>query len=210
MTAPLVLDEDRRDCLQEISNIAMGSAGASLAQFLGVFIQLSVPRIRLIAHAETVPALQALLGDTEHVSAVRQAFFDNKAGTKLRGEAIVVFSDASFQELAQFMAYDETEDGGDQTELLLDITNILNGACLCGIAEQLGLELGYAPPALIGGWSSLERMVSGTPEQWQQALQIEINYRLENRSFSCDLVLLMPDEAIRAIMDAIDRFMEQF
>ena len=51
MNRTLALSEDQRDCLQEVVNVAMGQAGDSLARFLEVFIQLSVPRIQQIGRA---------------------------------------------------------------------------------------------------------------------------------------------------------------
>lgn len=210
MSSPLQLSEDQRDCLQEIANIAMGQAGASLAKFLEVFIQLSVPRIRLVRFDDVIPGLKQLAGDSKEISAVRQGFYDAKVSTGLRGEAIVVFTDASFKELADLMAYDGEPDENAETELLLDITNILNGACLSGMAEQLGLELSYTPPSVIGHRAPVDKIISVEQMTWQLALMVEINYRLEHRSFNCDLLLLMPDEAIRAMIAAVDRFMENF
>jgi len=57
-----MLTRDQKDALQEIANIGMGQAGASIAKVLGEFIQLSVPRILIfriwlpIAHAAEVVA----------------------------------------------------------------------------------------------------------------------------------------------------------
>jgi len=188
----------------------MGQAGSSLATFLEVFIQLSVPRIRLVRFSDIMPGLQQIVGTRTEVSAVRQGFYDASLNSGLRGEAIVIFSDASFNELADLMAYDEVPGVQAEVELLLDITNILNGACLSGMAEQLGMELSYTPPSLIGHRIEIGRVMAEEQMSWDQALLIEINYRLEKRSFTCDLLLLMPDDAIRAIIAAVDRFMENF
>jgi len=43
-----VFTELQRDALQEIANLAMGRAGARLALLLGRFIELSVPRLRVV------------------------------------------------------------------------------------------------------------------------------------------------------------------
>ena len=40
------------------------------------------------------------------------------------GEAIVVFTDSSFKELADLLAYDEDLTGESENELLMDVTNI--------------------------------------------------------------------------------------
>ena len=124
------LSEDQRDCLQEIVNVAMGQAGDSLARFLETFIHLSVPKICLVNSADLAAGLKTMLGGVEKVSAVRQGFYSTEGNTDMRGEAISVFSDESFHELADLLAYEEDLDEISENELLLDISNILTGACL--------------------------------------------------------------------------------
>ncbi len=206
MTELAQLSEDQRDCLQELVNVAMGQAGDSLARFLEVFVHLSVPRIKLVASDEVLPEMIQLIGNID-VSAVRQGFYSTSQ--QVRGEAIVVFSKTSFDELAEIMAYepDEVNEQSEQ-ELLLDITNILNGACLSGLAEQLGYELNYSPPSLIGTELNVGRLFDKEQLSWSQALLIEINYRLDNESFKCNLLMLMPGESIEVIKQSVDEFLE--
>ena len=51
------LSNDQHDALQELTNIAMGQAGASLATLLDEFVDLSVPRIRMVAVVDLPQAL---------------------------------------------------------------------------------------------------------------------------------------------------------
>lgn len=202
------LTEDQRDCLQELMNVAMGQAGDSLARYLEVFVHLSVPRIRLVQAIGLPQELEALVGAQTSISAVRQGFTSN-AGAAIRGEAVVIFSATSFHDLAELMDYEPGQLNKEtEQELLLDITNILNAACLNGFANQLGHELSYSPPSIIG-----DNMTPGSifiQEQlgWQHALLIEINYRLDSESFKCNLLMLMPDESIQVIQDSVDQFLE--
>jgi len=137
MSELLTLTEDQRDCLQEVVNVAMGQAGDSLARFLEVFINLSIPRIRLVAKEDLGQELAALVGgDDCKVSGVSQGFYHVEDGSGIRGEAIVVFGDSSFSELADLLDYDGELTDSAEKELLMDVTNVLNGACLNGIGEQ--------------------------------------------------------------------------
>lgn len=54
----------------------------------------------------------------------------------------------------------------------------------------------------------LERLLQDNPVPWSTALLVEVDFRLENRSFACHLVILMPEDEIRALMQAVDRFLE--
>ncbi len=204
MNEALQLSEDQCDCLQEIVNVAMGQAGDSLARLLGVFVTLSVPRIGILTPAD----VHRLVGQG-CVSATRQAFQDGKGKDGLRGEALVVFGDSSFRELADLLHYEEEDMEGDaEHELLLDISNVLNGACLTGIADQLGEELFYSAPSILGEGERIATMLEQDRLQWESALSVEINYRLENRSFHCDLLLLMPDSAISHLAGKLDQLLE--
>lgn len=210
MTENTSFSEDQRDCLQEIVNVAMGQAGDSLARFLEVFINLSVPRIKLVAAAALTDTLAEMVGTSNQVSAVRQGFHSAEDGRGMRGEAIVVFSDTSFKELAELLAYEEEIDDPAEKELLLDITNILNGACLSGIAEQIETELAFSAPSVLGHRVDLKDLIPAKNVAWNQALLVEINYTLEKRSFKCSLLLLMPGEAIEVVKKALDDLLDDF
>lgn len=201
--------EDQRDCLQEIVNVAMGQAGDSLARLLEVFVTLSIPKIQTLRPSEIREALRTFV-DSEYVSAIRQSFHDSKGQNGLRGEALVVFGDASFKELAELLAY-EDEDLSEELEreLLLDISNVLNGACLNGVADQLEEELIYSAPSILGQHVPLDKLFSQENMKWEMALSVEINYSLENRSFNCDLLLLMPDTAIGYLAQRLDEFLDE-
>ena len=55
------LTNDQRDALQELTNIAM-VAGSSLATLLDAFVDLSVPRIRVVEVVELPSTLSDLVG----------------------------------------------------------------------------------------------------------------------------------------------------
>ena len=65
-----MLSQDQKDALQEIANIGMGQAGASIARVLDEFVQLSIPRILVVPPQEVPAALASAVGDRT-VSAVR-------------------------------------------------------------------------------------------------------------------------------------------
>ena len=209
MNKTLALTEDQRDCLQEVVNVAMGQAGDSLARFLEVFIHLSVPRIRLISRDKLNSELETMVGgERVSVSGVSQGFYQLDTGSGIRGEAIVVFTDSSFKELADLLAYDDELTPANEKELLLDVTNILNGACLNGIGQQMEVELGFSPPNIMGQHLPITELLEQEATTWDHALLVEISYTLEDRSFSCTMFLLMPGDSIQVVKNALDRLLE--
>lgn len=196
------LSQDQRDALQEIVNIGMGQAGASIAEVLGEFVQLSVPRVLIVPQTALAMALARTIGES-NVSAVRQAFH-----AAMRGEAIVIYGEQRCNDLADLMGYEHDLDRAAERELLLDVSNILVGACLGGITEQLGMAVGFSAPSLMADSIPLAELLKLSHVSWNAALMVEVNFRLELRSFACHLVLLLPDQEVLALAAALDRFLE--
>lgn len=200
MSVP-VLSEDQRDALQEITNIGMGQAGASVAEILGEFVHLSVPRVLVLAPALIPPALERIVG-TLPVSAVRQGFHGG-----FRGEAVLIVADTDWTDLDSLMGYSNLADVVSQQELLLDLTNVLVGACLGGLAEQIALELNFSAPSMLAQHVEVASLIRAGEVDTPSALFIEVNFKLERRAFACHLVMLMTEHEIVRIRDAVDRFL---
>jgi chemotaxis protein CheC len=196
-----MLTQDQREALQEIANIGMGQAGASIAQVLNEFVQLSIPRILILQPAEVPAALVRTVG-TGCISAVRQAFH----GT-MRGEAVVMFGEQRCNDLADLLGYEHDLNHAAELELLLDMSNIMVGACLGGIAAQLNTEMGFSAPSLMADKVLIENLLPADGMSWSSALLVEVNFRLERRSFACHLAILMVEDEIRAMARALDGFL---
>lgn len=197
-----MLTQDQQEALQEIANIGMGQAGSSIAQVFDHFVQLSIPRILILGADDMAGALEKLV-NVRQITAVRQAFHG-----RMRGEAIVLYGDQRCNDLADLMGYEHTLDHVGELELLLDVTNILVGACLGGIAEQLHTDIGFSAPSLMADGVPASALLRVEDVSWRSALLVEVNFRLEQRSFACHLVILMAEAEIRIMAEALDHFLE--
>lgn len=195
--------EDQNDALQEVVNIAMGQAGDSLARILGHFVELSVPRIRLVTTQDVITTVTGMVDTNAEISAVRQAFSNS-----LRGEAIVVFAQAGADDLADLMGYDTDLDQSAEQELLLEVSNLLVGAIITGISETLETELSFSAPSLMAEREPLDRVL--VPEQlsWSHALLMEVNFTVEGRDFRCHMLMFMTEETIDSLRGILDEFMD--
>ncbi len=199
------LNEEENEILQEVINIGMGQAGASLAKLLDVFVNLSVPRVSWVNDEDFVTQVgQMVEGSGEHWAGVRQAFYN-----QLEGEAFAIYGANGCQQLSGLMGYDESE-GMAQEELLLDVTNILIGACLMGVAKQIGKQLDFAAPNLVGIDKPLTELLYSRDREWDQCLLIEVNFCLEEGDFSCHLVMLMSEASIGQLRSGLIEFMESY
>lgn len=195
------LTGDQRDALQEIANIGMGQAGASIAKVWGEFVQLSIPRIAHLDRQDISAMLPHYVGN-DAVNAVRQAFHG-----QFRGEVIVVFTAGRGDQLAALMGYDEA-DSVEEQELLLDVANILVGACLGGIAETLEADIGFSAPSVMGLGVPPSQLIHPDELVEGRALFLEVRFTLEKKSFASHLVVLMPAEEIAALGAALDKFLD--
>ena len=92
-------------------------------------------------------------------------------------------------------------------EILLDVTNLLVGACLAGIAEQLGAHIGFSAPSLMADRVLTAELLASADLPWNMALLVEVQFSLEKRSFASHLLLLMPEEEIQVMCNALDDFL---
>ncbi len=201
MTAP-ALTADQEDALREVVNIGMGLAGSSLGTTLDALISLSVPRVKIVDAAGAAAWMTTMMGDTEEVTAVRQSFYQH-----LRGEAMVLFGQGGCRDLADLLGHEQEPDEATEQELLLDVSNILVGAILNGLGEQLGGEFAFSAPEIMALHGRVADLLKPERLYWSHALLVEVNFSLEVRGFRCHLVLLMPESSIEILRDSVDRLL---
>ncbi|MBS3805536.1 MAG: response regulator [Oleiphilaceae bacterium] len=189
--------------LQEISNVAMGQAADLLARLLDVFVKLPVPRVAMMAHSEIGMALSA--ADQSRYSAVCQGFI----GGGVAGEALLLFSDSSFNDMARLLGYDEGSSETLDVEVLMDMSSILFGAFINGLGAQLDIKLGLSHPVVLGQHQSISDLLEHHSRQGdQQLLAIEINYQLEDHAVACDLLVLMTEDSIPRLQSSLQYLTE--
>lgn len=195
---------DHRDQYQEIANVAMGRAADLLARMLGAFVVLPIPNVNILAVSELHMALSAV-ADDESISAVCQGYI----GAGICGEALLLFHDSSFEDLAQLMRYEGQLDDAGQLEVLMDVANILIGACLKGIADQIDLNFSQGHPVVLGQHTNINELIESTTRRWKrQTLAIEINYAIENHNIKCDLLLLFTEDSLPTLNNKLIYMME--
>ncbi|MBA1148680.1 hypothetical protein H0Z60_16645 [Ectothiorhodospiraceae bacterium WFHF3C12] len=197
----LAYTEDQLDALGELVNIAVGQAGASLARVLDTYVRLSVPQARVVSAAAVSRAVTELTPEGTHDTVVRQAFF-----SAMRGEAIVLFGRQGGRGIGDLLGYQAFHDAASE-EVLLDVSNILVGAVLSGLGEQIGARFGFQAPTVLGRETELSELLEPAAVPWSQALLIEVDFEVESRGFSCHLVLLMPEDAIERMRAVLNRML---
>jgi chemotaxis protein CheY-P-specific phosphatase CheC len=188
------VEVDILDAYQEVANVAMGRAGDLLARLLDAFVILPIPNVNMIEVSELRMALNEV-ADSDTLSAVCQGFI----GAGIAGEALLMFNESSFTDIAELMKYKGEIDETAQLELLMDVANILLGACLTGIADQLDISFSQGHPMVIGRHVKVRDLLKYNASRWKRTLAIEIAYSIENRRINCDLLLLFTEDSLPSL-----------
>lgn len=195
---PALLTPELRDVYQELANVAMGQGADLLARLLGAFVQLPIPNVNVLEVSELHMALSAA-AESDTLSAVCQGFI----GAGIAGEALLLFHDASFQDLAHLMNHQGELDHVAELELLMDTANVLIGAFLRGYANQLDTPFSQGHPVVLGQHRPIQELIRTNQSRWRRTLAIEINYRVRGYAVQCDLLLLFTEDSIATMNNKI-------
>ena len=202
----MMLTEEQIDCLQELINIAMGQASDKLARYLDSFVHLQVPNIRLIDAA----SLAERFADSyrgQRVSAVSQGFSGVQLG---RGEALLLYREEHVANIGTLLGYAMDDDVSLQ-EQLTDISTILTTTFLNALSSQLKRPLVYSAPQLLCfGEDNLARRLGALSASWDKALMVDLSYQVTDHAFSCDMILLIPDQAMITIAALLDDILAEY
>jgi chemotaxis protein CheY-P-specific phosphatase CheC/CheY-like chemotaxis protein len=184
------------DAFREVVNVAMGRAAALLARLLGVFVQLPVPNVNLFEVGELHMALaDAQRGDG--LTAVCQGFI----GSGIAGEALLIFHDSEMDDMARLMSGFSSD--YSEIEMLLDLSSVLIGACLNGIAGQIDVQFSQSHPIVLGEHASIEELIKLNRPRWKTTLAVEISYSIEGHHIHFDLLLLFTEDSVALLSNKL-------
>jgi chemotaxis protein CheC len=198
MSFTLPLNEEQRDCLQELTNVAMGAAAESLAELTQSFVHLPIPVIRCVATTELVSSFEEIAKNLP-ASAISQNCIIG--AVPFRG--LMIVGDDSIKNLAvnierQLATEDESE------KLLHELFNTLTHRCFEQLGEmfdtpierqQVIVQACHILPELFDMKSIIK-----TPT----TIAVEINYKIEANAFDCHLLLLFPDNIYKQLAEQLD------
>ncbi|MEP0357295.1 MAG: chemotaxis protein CheC [Paraglaciecola sp.] len=186
----ILLTEDQRDALQEMMNISMGQAAKSLAQLIDVQIILSIPTINEASPDDLIE----ILNHSDDTWYARQSFLG-----QIKGEVLSLISKEGCDAMAELMDYDKPLCDAQTQELILELTNILSGACLSGLSNQLELKSNLNMPTL------LTPSTNGKPNyNWATVLLVEVCFSIESFSFNARVVICLEENSIVSLKTSLD------
>ncbi len=204
--------EDEHDLLKEVFNMAMGQAGKALATLLKEFVELTVPDIKLVEAENVVETVldYSVFDEDDSIVTFQQSFSNHN----LNGVTIVVFDDQTRDSISDILGMDSKMDTVGELDFMNELSNILVGACINNISEQLfNQPMSFVRPELIADNISLREMVYNTfmrtKLKWKYTLLVKISLFLKEKSFKCDLVIFMSDKDTEVVLKSIQDLMPE-
>lgn len=204
------ISEEEKEILQEIMNIAFGKAAADLAEVINIYVVLSVPHIEMLRAQELPEYLKSQISNYDRISIVEQNFWGD-----FKGSAFLVFKASAGRELIAIFGDDsesfcmESADALEK-ETLMEIGNILIGACVGKLAELLKDSVTYSPPRVVTENTPNDAIPASLFDPSSSAIVLKTVFSFQERNVNGFLFLVTSHDSILWLKKSLVKFMEQF
>ena len=195
------------DALQETMNIGFGQAAAALSEVIDMHVVLSVPKIASLSSEEIGGFVRAEIEDPDSFCLVEQFFFGRFNGTSFlllperEGEKLVALFDEEAERGG--LSHDSLE-----RETIVEIGNIIIGACVGKIAEMLDDVVTYQPPRFFPGPVDI-RLIEGQLESNDSlALVFKTVFHFDKQDVCGFLFLVTGAHSASWIKRSVDKILE--
>lgn len=204
------ISEEEKEILQEIMNIAFGKAAADLAEVINIFVVLSVPYIQMLKAQDLPEYLKTQVSEYDRISIVEQNFWGN-----FKGSAFLVFQASAGRELVSLFGDDSGEFGAEsiealEKETLMEVGNILIGACVGKLSELLGDAVTYSPPRVVTENTPNDAIPANIFESDSSAIVLKTVFCFNERNVNGFMFLVTSHDSILWLKKSLVTFMEQF
>lgn len=206
-----ILGNEERDILQEIMNIGFGSAAADLSGVIDVHVQLSVPMVKIIAAAELAGYVRREIPGAHEITVIEQNFW-----SKFKGMALLAFTAGAGKALLGLLGdLDEQAFESDpmqtlEKETLMEVGNILVGACVGKVAELLGDVVTYSPPRTFIGTMPDTNLSRTMLDSRNYVIVLQTLFHFGNQDVQGHLFLVASQESVEWLRKALQTFMSRY
>ena len=203
------LSEMEVDALKEMMNIGFGRAAGELSDILNLHVLLTVPEINIFKPDELSGYINKSTKVEDNYSVIRQFFIGKFKGFSLL--ALPLEQARAF--FACFCDDDDFDADIDsevlEQETLLEIGNIIAGACVGEIATILKDRVKFAPPEAFMH-TSAEIIKPALVNENQLVLSFKTRFKLEKDEVYGFLFIVTTYETIVWLKQAIAEFLKQY
>lgn len=205
LSSGLSLNEDERDCLQELMNISYGEATAAIAKVIHQYATLDIPRIRT-ASADEFKEYFLDKFDNNNIYYVSNQQID---GT-LSGENMFIMDESSITNLSKEIGLEDDEINEDELkDVLLEISNILTSTTLSKLAELIDATIVFAPPSskIIQNVDNLDNRYE---TKYLHIIIISTMIKFEEQDIEGELLIMTKDDSFMYIKNALNKILEEY
>lgn len=204
MDQNITLTEDEKDCLQELMNVAYGSATAAITEILDAFAKLSIPKIQIIDARNLKSYLSKELNlNEEHLIALQQI-----NGT-LNGENMFIIDKQSAKSMAYKFGLSEEEMNEEEIcDITLEITNILSSSTISKLAEDIETCVSFSAPT-IRIINSIDELNNIFISQYEKVIIISTKLEFVDLNINGELFILTTDNSILFIKEKLNKILEE-
>ncbi|MDD2897651.1 MAG: chemotaxis protein CheC [Desulfuromonadaceae bacterium] len=200
-----------KDALQEIMNIAFGQAAADLSDVINLYVTLTVPYIDLLKFDGIMPLISKDIENSNDMSMVKQFF-----SGKFNGASVLIFPHGEGKKLLRL--FDGTTDfsssGYDvdilEKETLIEISNIIMGACISKIAGLLKDVVSYSPPRYYSQDQIHSTLQSAFADKESFAIFFKTMFHFKEFDASGFLFLISDQTTLAWLKVAIEDYLSQY
>lgn len=199
------LNEDERDCLQELMNIAYGSAAAAISEILDAFATLNIPDIKIITLGELKDYLKDDM-DSDSAYIVSNQLINGK----FSGETLFLIDIDSAKHLAREFDIDEEDIDDDELfDVVLEITNILSSSMIGRLAEELEAEVSFSPP-IVQKINSMDEFKDKYSQKYSQVMSISTELLFEKQKIKGKVLFIKNGESAKWIKKELNKILDEF
>ena len=204
MKSNITLTEDQKDCLQELMNVAYGSATAAITEILDAFAKLSIPKIQIINASELKTYLSNELNlEVEHLVSLQQI-----NGT-LCGENMFVIDKQSAKNIAYKFGLEEDEVNDEEiADVVLEITNILSSSTISKLAEDIDTNVSFSAPT-IKTLTSIDQLKNLFISKYEKVIIISTQLKFEDLDINAELFIFTTDNSILYIKEKLNKILDE-
>lgn len=194
-------------------NIAFGKASADLARVVDIRILLTAPRVEFLKADDLLQWIKQDTKTDDTLNMIEQNFWG-----KYTGSAFLAFPSSASKGLISLFDDDDLSLGAEspllEKETLLEVGNILIGACVGKVAELLDDNVSFSPPRLVPQVvidnPSTTAISSKLNDPDKMAIMIKTVFNFEDKDVKGFLFLVAGEESMQWLKAALKNFVAKF
>ena len=194
----LILDENQRDCLQDLIDLSLDQVSEQLEGYLGTLVRLRLVNIQQINAQDFTIRLDEL---NQVKVIICQGFFGLEG---ICGEALMIYQAPSSDCLIELLGQETSE--LSINEQIIDLGSMTIITLMNVFAKHINNQLIFGSPRIIfSSETAFSEQTAPQDMHWKLTLRVKISFQFIGYSLNCTMFLLVPKSAISYLKNSINR-----